>query len=57
MSAVAQITFAILSHSRRNKGKSATDCLEDIKVISHPPTPTHTHPPTLTHFTLVEFSG
>jgi hypothetical protein len=57
MSAVAQITFAILSHSRRNKGKSATDCLEDIKVI----TPTHphppTHPPTLTHFTLVEFSG
>ena len=43
MSAVAQITFAILSHSRRNncKGKSATDCLEDIKVITPP---THTHP-------------
>jgi hypothetical protein len=45
MSAVAQITFAILSHSRRNKGKSATDCLEDIKVI----TPTHPHPPTHPH--------
>jgi hypothetical protein len=44
MSAVAQITFAILSHSRRNEGKMATDCLDDIKV-TYPPTHTHT----LTH--------
>ena len=42
MSVVAEITFAILSHSRRNAGKRATNCLDDIKV-PHTLIHSHTH--------------
>jgi hypothetical protein len=40
MAVVAQVTFAILSHSRRDAGRKATDSLDDIKV---PHTLTHSH--------------
>ena len=42
MAVVAQVTFAILSHSRRDAGRKATDSLDDIKV-PHTLTHSHTH--------------
>jgi hypothetical protein len=40
MAVVAQVTFAILSHSRRDAGRKATDSLDVIRV---PHALTHSH--------------